>query len=161
MSYQNLISLHLQTTSWLDFAVDVLYVPRNVHVCHTFIYSGHTGLATLFASVWVLYAKPAALGLFGVACGLATAFFVSFDRNHYTVDIALAIIISVAIVLDYHLTVAVAQLEEGVAQSGEQRQEAAVKGHGVLVSRSPHTIAALVGIVQWVDARNLDTSDLE
>ena len=150
----------------MDFVVDVVYMPRNVNVCHAFIFSGHTALATLLASVWVLYAKPLALALVGVATGLATAFFVSFDRNHYTVDIAFAIIISVAIVLVYHLIAAVGQLEAGLAQerrlqvvSDQQRQPSLTtvpKGHRNLVSRSPQTIELLVRIVHWVDARNFE-----
>lgn len=164
--------LHLQTTTFIEFVVDVVYLPRNVHVCHAFIFSGHTGLATLLASVWVVYAKPAALALVGVASGLATAFFVSFDRNHYTVDIALAIIISVAIVLVYHLTADVGRLERGLEHEAAHELQVASasasqltaqaplrKRRTVLMRHSSNALALLVGLVEWVDARDLQSAE--
>lgn len=78
-------------------------IHRHSELCFGFVFSGHTATATVYAAVWVLYAKRLFLQLFGVTLYFATVFFISFDRLHYTVDIVLAQIIAI-LVIALHMT---------------------------------------------------------
>ena len=136
-------------------------VPKNVNVCHAFIFSGHTALAVLLASVWVIYCSHLVVNLVGVALACVTVFFVSYNRLHYTVDIALAVIIALFILLAYHLLLRIGALEteaEGgsdVKSGGpEAPQQQLLQKRAV--PRSHPFIGALLACVLWVDARHLE-----
>ena len=134
-------------------------VPKNVNVCHAFIFSGHTALAVLLASVWVIYCSNLIMNLIGVALACVTVFFVSYNRLHYTVDIALAVIIALFILLAYHLLLHIGALEaeaEGESEAKNGKPDAPQQQQKRAVPRSHPFIGALLACVLWVDARHLE-----
>jgi hypothetical protein len=126
-------------------------IPKNVNVCHAFIFSGHTALAVILGSVWVIYCSNLAVKLVGVALASTTIFFVSYNRLHYTVDIVLAVIIALFLLLTYHLLLRIGDLEKEAAGGIDEREK-----QKQTVKRSHPFIVALMASVQWVDARHLE-----
>ena len=54
--------------------MDTFNLFKNLNVCFAFIYSGHTGNAVIWASVWVIYCKKLAARIFGILLAGATIF---------------------------------------------------------------------------------------
>ena len=160
----------VQTTNILEFLMDTFNLFKNLNVCYAFIFSGHTGSALIWASVWVIYCKKLAVRVVGTLLAGVTIFFISFDRLHYTVDIVLAIIISFNIIFVYHLVAYVGVLEKNlemefvtnVEQSPNEIQmitrTAGTTNNFISQSRreSLALIASLVRVVQWIDAEHLE-----
>jgi hypothetical protein len=134
-------------------------VPKNVNVCHAFIFSGHAALAVLLASVWVIYSSHLVVNLVGVALACVTVFFVSYNRLHYTVDIVLAVIIALFILLTYHLLLRIGALETEAAGESHEKSggpEDPQQQQKRAAPRSHPFIGALLACVEWVDARDLE-----
>lgn len=122
---------------------------KNSNVCHAFIFSGHAALAVILASVWVIYCSNVLVNLVGVALACVTIFFVSYNRLHYTVDIALAVIIVLFLLLAYHLLLRIGLLEDASDEVPPGNLKRAIR-------RSHPFIGALLACVRWVDARHLE-----
>lgn len=149
----------------MAFVLDTVNIVKNLNVCNAFIFSGHTAYSVLLASVWVIYSSNLIVNLVGIVLALVTIFFVSFNRLHYTVDIVLAVIISLFLLLVHHLLLRIGVLEkvkEDAASSvGGAEKDPPTLQKKLETRRSHWLICVLVALVRWIDARHLESSNEE
>jgi hypothetical protein len=106
-------SCHYQYTSPMDF---VLLLPRvllgeNIS-CSDQLFSGHTILATLLACFWWNLSSSWLLRCYAILHESAIIFCSLGARQHYTVDIVVALIVGVAAFHLYHLLVRIVCIGE-------------------------------------------------
>ena len=166
----------MQSLTVWEFLLDTFDLFQNLDVCYSFIFSGHTGSALIWATVWVIYCKNFVLRVMGTLLTGVVIFFISFDRLHYTVDIVLGLIITFNIILIYHLVAYIDELQKFVecqsvdfVETSSKEFEGAIQDTSATDSTAKFTkipssaafVALLVRIVRWVDAKHLESSNEE